>query len=421
MADLPDNGQLDSTRALLRDPYRFISRTCQELGTDAFRTRLLMGKAICLTGAEAAEMFYTSPHLQRKGAAPVRVKWTLFGSGGIQNMDGIAHRHRKAMLLSLMTPHGIERLARLVEDTWRQDFQSRPADQPVVLYDQLQEVLAKAVCQWAGVKLPEDEFEALRRELTALFDNAGNVGPKHWWSRWSRQTANARMKQYIEEIRDGKIQISAESAAHIIAGYRDHEAKLLDAEVAGVELLNILRPTVAVSVYMVQAALALHQYPHCAEKVRGGEEEDYPYYFAQEVRRFYPFFPAVPAIVKHDFEWNGYRMEEGARVLLDLYGTNHDRRIWASPEQFHPERFIGQPIGPYSLIPQGGGDHAENHRCPGEWITIELIQMTARFLTQEIQYDVPEQDLEIDFTRLPALPKSKFRIENVKIMQNAVV
>jgi fatty-acid peroxygenase len=420
MAALPSNGRWDSTFALLRDPYRFISRTCGELQTDVFRTRLLGHKTICMTGADAAAMFYSSAHLTRKGAAPKRVKWTLFGSGGVQGMDGVAHRHRKAMFLSLMTPQAIDRLTQRVEDLWREDFQKRPTGQPVVLYDQLQEVLAQAVCQWAGVRLPDDEFPAFRRELTALFDSAGKLGPKHWWSRWSRATANSRMKRYIEQIRDGKGPTRPESPAHVIAVHRDDESKLLDADVAAVELLNVLRPTVAVSVYMVQAALALHQYPQWVEKIRASEQDDLTHHFAQEVRRYYPFFPAVPAIVKADFTWNDYRMEEGARVLLDLYGTNHDQRVWTEPDHFHPERIIGQQVSPFALIPQGGGDHAENHRCPGEWISIELIKMTARFLTQEVQYDVPAQDLEIDFTRLPALPKSKFRVENVHVMQNAV-
>ena len=32
----------DSTLSLKRDPYRFISRTCAEIGTDALGTRLML-------------------------------------------------------------------------------------------------------------------------------------------------------------------------------------------------------------------------------------------------------------------------------------------------------------------------------------------------------------------------------------------
>ncbi|MFL0693234.1 MAG: hypothetical protein ACJLUP_14385 [Agrobacterium tumefaciens] len=35
------------------------------------------------------------------------------------------------------------------------------------------------------------------------------------------------------------------------------------------------------------------------------------------------------------------------------------------------------------------------------------------FLTEEIAYDVPEQDLRIEMRRLPAVPRSGFVIQNV--------
>ena len=103
------------------------------------------------------------------------------------------------------------------------------------------------------------------------------------------------------------------------------------------ELLNILRPTVAVAVFIVFAAHALHGFPACRPKLQTGDE--YPELFVQEIRRLYPFFPAVMARTRHNFEWNGYRFPRGRRVMLDLYGTNRDARAWDAPEEFRPDRF----------------------------------------------------------------------------------
>ena len=55
-----------------------------------------------------------------------------------------------------------------------------------------------------------------------------------------------------------------------------------------------------------------------------------------------------------------------------------------------------------------------NHRCPGEWITIELMKVSSGFLAGSIEYDLPDQDLRIDTTRLPAIPKSRFVMSNVR-------
>lgn len=119
------------------------------------------------------------------------------------------------------------------------------------------------------------------------------------------------------------------------------------------------------------------------------------------------------ARARRDFEWNGYRFPRGRRVMLDLYGTNRDPRVWDAPEEFRPERFRHWDGSPFNFIPQGGGDHGLNHRCPGEWITIELLKVSCRLLTETIVYDVPDQDLEIDTRRLPAIPKSRFVMSNV--------
>ncbi len=80
---------------------------------------------------------------------------------------------------------------------------------------------------------------------------------------------------------------------------------------------------------------------------------DYQKMFVQEVRRFYPFFPFVAARVKQDFTWNGYQFTEGTLTLLDLYGTNHDQKLWEHPNMFYPERFAQWQGSPFSFIPQG--------------------------------------------------------------------
>lgn len=70
---IPRDPLPDSTLAFLRDGYEFIPKRAHRLGTDMFRTRLLLRKAICLTGHEAAELFYDTSRFRREGAAPGRL------------------------------------------------------------------------------------------------------------------------------------------------------------------------------------------------------------------------------------------------------------------------------------------------------------------------------------------------------------
>jgi fatty-acid peroxygenase len=102
-------------------------------------------------------------------------------------------------------------------------------------------------------------------------------------------------------------------------------------------------------------------------------------------------------------------------VLLDLYGTNHDARRWDEPDRFEPDRFLVRPPNAFDLIPQGGGDHLENHRCAGEALTLEIMRRVVWLLAREMHYDVPRQDLRIDMSRMPAVPQSRFVMSNVRL------
>lgn len=195
-----------------------------------------------------------------------------------------------------------------------------------------------------------------------------------------------------------------ELVAYVIAEHRDLNGELLSPHIAAVEVLNVIRPIVAAAVYITFVAHALHHHPECRSKLEAGDDGSYLELFVQEVRRFYPFFPAVAALVRRDLEWRGYQFPSGRRVILDLYGTNHDASTWDAPEAFRPERFSDWDGSAFNFIPRGGGDHDMNHRCPGEWITVGLMKQAAGVLSRHVKYDVPEQDLRIDVSRLPALP-----------------
>ncbi len=413
---MPRDALPDATLALLNDPYRYIQKRARRFDSDAFEARILFRKTVCLTGVEAAELFYDTERFAREGAAPLRLQRTLFGRGGVQGLDNGAHRDRKRMLVDVMTPERARRLARLSQVKWQEYAQKwQSQTHPVVLYRETREILCAAVCEWAGVPLALTEVGERTDALTSLFESAGAVGFKHWKGRRDRKRLEDWAGDLIEQVRRGELELPADSALHAIATYEDADGQPLPRRIAAVELLNVLRPTVAVAVYITFAACALHEHPEARARLQSGGDQDL-HDFVQEVRRFYPFFPAVMAVARRDIEWNGYIIDEGTQTLLDLYGTNHDPRSWTSPETFRPERFREWNESPYNFIPQGGGEHRAHHRCAGEWLTIELMKRAADFLATKMTFDAPPQDLTIDMKRLPALPRSGMVIENVAVI-----
>ena len=413
MADIPHAGGLDSIRAVLADPYRFISTRCAQLGTDVFETSMLRYRAICMTGPEAARAFYESGTFQRAGAAPARLLKTLFGQGGVQGLDGARHAARKELFTSLLDAERVRALSASFASGWRELAAKWTASgDDVVLYDELRELLTHSVCAWAGVPLPEHQVRRRCQQLTALFDGAGAIGARHWRARRARAATQSWLEEIIGAIRARELHPPQGSAAHEVAWHMDVDHALLDRQTAAVELLNILRPTVAVAIYLTFVAHAMHEHPYWRRGLEAGDEHSVEM-FIQEVRRYYPFFPAVVATAGEDVDWAGYRIPAGSHIVLDLYGTNHDPRAWDEPERFDPERFRARRDDRFSFIPQGGGDPHSHHRCPGEPVATELMRTTVAMLSNELDYELPKQDMRIDYTRLPALPHSGMTLRNM--------
>lgn len=136
--------------------------------------------------------------------------------------------------------------------------------------------------------------------------------------------------------------------------------------------------------------------------------------FVLEIRRHTPFVPVLAARAIRSTNVGGTAIPAGQRVLLDVFGVDHDERLWPRPGEFDPDRFAGRDIDPFELVPQGGGDHATGHRCPGEWATTALLGGCVRMLGGGMSYRVPAQDLFVPAHRLLGLPRSRFVIDDVR-------
>jgi fatty-acid peroxygenase len=413
MPEIPHDHLFDSSLAIVADPYGFIGKRCDRVGADLFRTRLLFATNICLRGRDAAEIFYDQDRFYRKGAVVPRAEIVLTGRGGVQGLDHDPHHHRKAMFTSVVGPHTACDVANRCLEGWRSRVKRWSTQDSVVFYNETREVICRAARDWAGVPISDAELPRITWILSLLYEFPVAIGWRHWRARYYRKVADRWAAGIIDDVRAGRIKPPAGSALDVVANHRDQAGQLLEPKVAGVELQNVLRPTVAVSVFVVYAAKMLHEHPECrALLAQGGDE--YAELFVMEVRRHCPFFPAVAARVRHDFEWRGYHFPKDTRVIFGLHATNHDPKLWDAPEEFRPERFRGWEFDPLSFVPQGGGDREVGHRCPGDRFSAEITKAAVKFLTEDIRYDLPPQDLSLEMTHMPALPRSRFVIRNVR-------
>jgi fatty-acid peroxygenase len=393
--------RLDETIALLLDGYSWLPDRRRRTG-GAVHTRLMGQPTVGLSGPEAARFFYDEKHIHRRTALPDPVKDTLFGRGSVHALDGEHHRRRKALFVSLLLDNGVADLVGSVTGAWDDAAVGWARQRRIALFDEASRVIARGVTRWTGVPVDDAEVPALAADLVAMVDGFATLGPRHWRARQARERREGWLASLTSDVRHGAA-VPPESAVAAVAHHREPNGELLSPKVAAVELLNIIRPTVAVCWFVSFAAHALHRWPRHRQPVR--DDAAFAAAFVHEVRRFYPFAPFVGGRAVRDLVFQEERIPGRALVLLDLYGHNHDATLWEDPYAFRPERFVDRQTGEFDLVPQGGGDPRTGHRCPGEQITVALLTALCQRLAA-LDYAVPAQDLTISLRRIPARIRS---------------
>ncbi|ROU04131.1 cytochrome P450 [Histidinibacterium lentulum] len=392
----------DATIPFRRDPYGYARRTADALGTDVFRTRLMLRPAVFFRGAEAAELLYDEQKFTRADAVPGRIGSVLFGKGGVQGLDGDAHRARKAMLMSLMTPQRMEALAGRVREGLTERL-ARADD--LCVGEVARDAIAEAVLHWAGLgDLTGEAAEKKGREMSRLFGHAADAGPVHLRARQTRRRLDAWAAERVTALREGRAAAPEGSALAVTAAWRGPDGEVLVPEVAGVELLNVLRPMVAVALWVefLVHALAVTG----ARPATEGERRT----FALEVRRLYPFFPVLGARTRGPVSVGGMELPGDSRVLLDVPGTNTHPGTWRDPDRFDPSRFEGAEPGPFDMVPQGGGDFGTGHRCAGEWLTERLMLAALEVFADRVAWTAGTQDLDLTHAAVPPRVRGGMRI-----------
>lgn len=401
---LPRLVLVDSTLSFLREGYDFVSRRCDRLGTDGFRTRIMLRPVTCLRGPAAAQAFYVPGRLSRRGAMPGGVLALLQDKGSVQTLDGVAHRCRRLLFLSLMADERLRMARQMLREEW-QAASSGWRAREIVLADEVGPILTRVALRWCGIDPAENAPQRRCEELTAMISCAARIGPGHLRARALRRRAEAWAREQIRAARSGAPDPG--TPLDRVARHRGPDGIALPRAVAAIELLNLLRPIVAVGRYIVFSAHAMVNHPEA--RVALVSDESGLRAWGDEVRRLYPFFPVIGGRVIEPFSHEGHRFAPGDWLLLDLYGSNRHPAAWSEAGRFEPRRHLGAPATTGGFVPQGGGSMRIGHRCPGEALTAALLS-EATALLLESGFDAPPQDLSIPRTAIPPWPASGLRL-----------
>ncbi len=109
----------------------------------------------------------------------------------------------------------------------------------------------------------------------------------------------------------------------------------------------------------------------------------------REVLRRYPPLPVIPRTAQREFSWEGYRIPEGAMVVVSPIHSHYMTEWWNEPQRFDPERFsparAEHQRHTHSWIPFGGG----THMCVGRRFAEAQVRLVMHQLVQRYRWSVP--------------------------------
>lgn len=415
----------DQLPNFIKQGYLFMSHQRRKAGVPADSNcpvtfPVLGGTATLIRGEEAVDFFYDESKISRNGAMPTAIQGPLFGDGAVHTLDGQAHKVRKSAMAAMAYDDGrVEAFKGFVEEEMKALIE-RWKTTPGNIYDDVAVAYGRAAFRWAGVPASDRELNKRATQMSHLLDTFGEVR-QNVLSWMDRRRLDTWAEGLIEKVRSGELTVAPDSVVRHMADLRDEKGELVTAKLAGIELQNLTRPTVAVSRFAAFAAVAMVENPEWATKVKQAVEEangrlvsiPEAIAFAQETRRKYPFVPMLPAMVKEDTELSGCPIQKGQRVFLDVLGTNNSPQLWNNPGEFNPQRFLDTPDyeSIKGFIPQGGGDVLTGHRCPGEKIAVAALSSTIAALSADnVTISQETEDITFSMTQLLTRPKTGVRV-----------
>lgn len=140
---------------------------------------------------------------------------------------------------------------------------------------------------------------------------------------------------------------------------------------------------------------------------------DVTHRIALETLRMYPIVPGIARTAENSFEFGGYQVPAGARVIVGTTVTHHLAEHFPEPHRFDIDRYgreRAEHLQPGAYAPFGLG----RHRCLGNSLAQLQIAITLATIVREVDLtlDRPDRPLRIKQVPVPH-PAGSFRFRVV--------
>jgi cytochrome P450 len=372
-AGLPPGPTRSATRQTLEwvfDPVRYMERNGRRFG-GAFTGRLgPTTDVVFLSTPEAVKgVFHGKPEHMNMGDINGLFRRVL-GTDSLLVIDGDQHmRQRKLLLPPFRGEHIDEHYAAMLAAA-EDDVASFPIGKPFALQPRMQamtlSVILRAVFGLeAGPR--RDHLRDLLAKLlhlnctlaTTLPQLRIELGGLTPWGRLMRCVKEVDEAVYAEIARRREMAEGPRDVLSLLLAARDEDGQpMSDRELRDQLLTMLVAGHETTATALAWAFERVLRHPDVLARIRSDLTEGKTEYLDAAIKETLRLRPTVPITARKlvvPYEVDGNMYPAGTVLMPCIYLLHRNPDLWEDPEEFRPERFLGQQPPAYSYIPFGGG------------------------------------------------------------------
>ncbi len=322
----------------------------------------------------------------------------VLGGNSVLLLDGEQHLQRRRMLLPPFHGEAVRGYSGVVAQITEKEVRSWPRGSEFAIWPRMQAITLEVIMRVVIGVRDQQRLERLRTLLLGVQHNsiyavvAEGARPGLSESRLGRRLPWVRARAKAERVLDQEIAAHRRQPdgrddilAMLIAARDEHDRPLSDAELRGELLTLLIAGYETTSTALAWCFERLVRNPEVLARLqRELTEQDGDVYLEaviNETLRSRPVIDSVQRRLTAELEIGGYRIPAGTTVAPAIVAVQLDADVFEDPHAFRPERFLEQPIAPYTLIPFGGG----LRRCIGASFAVMEIKTVLRTVLTQIE------------------------------------
>lgn len=347
------------------------------------------GNVVLVADATLAKQVFTEKPDVLLGGEGVGPAAAIYGRRSMFVQEEPEHLRRRKILIPPLHGQALAEYVPIIEAVTRSAMDTWPVGRPMRILEAARELTLDIIVQVIfGVSEPA-AVRRLGRPFEELLDLAlseetparyalRRVGGLLIWGRLAR--INRRIDELVMPlIAEARGERERTDVLAILANATTEDGDRLSDNVIRADLITLMlaghETTATTLAWLLN--LVLH-HPEVLARLRGdiqSGQTEYTQAVINETLRLRPAAPITGRMTVGRYRLGDYTLDPGTRIVLLLDAINRDPQTYPDPDEFRPERFLGQRPHPYAWVPFGGGIK----RCLGA--SFSMCEMTTMLQT----------------------------------------